>query len=451
MRRLVAGAALGALLGIFAGRSGLLPPLRSPGAEQLPMPYQSPLVPGGISLRLAMVHDVLHERYPRHGAAWYEERNRSVLAALAAETEGSETWLALLDDLGAGLDRLGRPAEAVEVLRRKLARQESAGSSADARYATYANLGTFLVHDALAGVRSGDAVAAARLAEGLDSLRRAIEIEPGAHFGREVWQIVAVEFLLAASRDRTVLTRFDLVGNLLEAAPAWRGDESRRNWRAATPEFELLAARGQPPAPGRNGRFIHHVGAEGDWQTRVPSRHRAPVPFDEPMLGILGMWRLGGGPNPHFALALAGIAERIGQRRIAWAAYERAIEMKDAFWPEAAVAEALADHCRRRQEVLEASLGEDCRARHVAEFAHGREYQRAYETYEAERIAAGASVDDPTFHDEFESTHGRIASPPGDADWIEVERRPSELARIVPAAFVCAGLLALAATFSGRR
>ena len=36
----------------------------------------------------------------------------------------------------------------------------------------------------------------------------------------------------------------------------------------------------------------------------VASSHFVPVAFDEPTLGIIGMWRLCGGAHPYFALAL---------------------------------------------------------------------------------------------------------------------------------------------------
>ena len=52
----------------------------------------------------------------------------------------------------------------------------------------------------------------------------------------------------------------------------------------------------------------------------MSSSHRKPVPFDEPALGIIGMWRQGGGANPHFALALGETMLRVGQRYIAWCA-----------------------------------------------------------------------------------------------------------------------------------
>ena len=42
----------------------------------LPFPHHYAKYPDGITLRFAMVHDVLHERYTRHGKAYYSERNR---------------------------------------------------------------------------------------------------------------------------------------------------------------------------------------------------------------------------------------------------------------------------------------------------------------------------------------------------------------------------------------
>src|SRR5262245_41322264 len=50
-----------------------------------PLPHHFPKYPGGVSLRFAMVHDVIHERFPWHGRAYYEERNRRVREALKAD------------------------------------------------------------------------------------------------------------------------------------------------------------------------------------------------------------------------------------------------------------------------------------------------------------------------------------------------------------------------------
>src|SRR4051812_23035114 len=70
-------------------------------------------------------------------------------------------------------------------------------------------------------------------------------------------------------------------------------------------------------------QFIAVVGAETRWRDDTHNYQLERVPFDEPVLGIVGMWRYGGGANPHFSLALAETMLRVGQRHIAWSAYER--------------------------------------------------------------------------------------------------------------------------------
>src|SRR5207249_7126148 len=131
-----------------------------------------PKYPDGISLRYAMVHDVLHERYPRHGKAYYTERNRQARAALRHEKgkvygdgKPSPLYFSLLDDLGAGLDALGEHEAAVRLLRDKLREQETLGIAGRDRYTTYANLGTFLIHANARRAAAGDAEARKQLAE----------------------------------------------------------------------------------------------------------------------------------------------------------------------------------------------------------------------------------------------------------------------------------------------
>src|SRR5262249_37386001 len=156
------------------------------------------------------------------------------------------------------------------------------------------------------------------------------------------------------------------------------------------------------------------------WASAVKTTHRGPVPFDEPTLGIIGMWRAGGGANPHFALALGEIMMRVGQRDIAWNAYERAVRLSGRFWPDPQLQKQFVAHCRRRQAVIEAQLPEDARERlrpaFEAELAHGQRYQDAYQRYEAEQIKAGADIESPTFYDAFHAKQGPIASPVGQED-----------------------------------
>ena len=112
--------------------------------------------------------------------------------------EALETRFALLDDLGAGLDHLGEHDEAVRVLRDKLHQQEAHGDSGRKLYTTYANLGTFLIHASFGPAQRGDAAAKRRLREGLGLIRKAIEVNPHAHFDREIWQAVAATWRLSA-------------------------------------------------------------------------------------------------------------------------------------------------------------------------------------------------------------------------------------------------------------
>jgi hypothetical protein len=425
-------AAVGGLVGGLSGSTDLVQSrLRpSPQPQEYPLPHHIPKYPGGISLRFAMVHDVLHERFPRHGRAYYVERNRRVRAALQkARThtfQPTDEYFKLQDDLGVGLDSLGEFAEAVGVMRDKLRQQQHAGQSGRRLYTTYANLGTFLIHASYPQARTGDKAANARLREGLSFIRQASDADPEANFGREAWQAAAVEFALVAIDRPGLLLEYDLCGNRLQQAidPAetrcvdsllWTHDDRHREAAAY-----LAGAQSVRLNPDHLRVSITKVGAEPGWRSAVHSSIQEPVPFDEPTLGMVGMWRLGGGANPQYALALGEIMLRVGQRYIAWCAYERAAQMKERFWPDHAIQEKFAEHCRARQAVIEDELAPEARARLRPAFAEelelGQKFREGYQRYEAEQIAAGASIEDPRFYDAFYAGHASIASPVGAED-----------------------------------
>jgi hypothetical protein len=88
-----------------------------------PAAYELPKIPGGTSFRMAMLHDVLLERYLRHGQAWYEERNKESHAAIDEERAkpGPTTrMLDAMDDLAVGLENLHESDEAAAVMEDKL-------------------------------------------------------------------------------------------------------------------------------------------------------------------------------------------------------------------------------------------------------------------------------------------------------------------------------------------
>jgi hypothetical protein len=373
----------------------------------LPLPHHFPKYPDGIRLRFAMVHDVLHERYARHGKDYYDERNRQVNVTLkgqGADFPPTEKNFALLDDLGVGLDSIGDHDGAVRVLRDKLKRQLAKNYSGRQLYTTYANLGTFLIHGSAQQAIQGNAASKQQLREGLAFIKKAIDVNPQAHFGREIWQAVIVEFTLAAIENPGLLLKYDMIGDSLsQAVDPGKCRSYQEMWsfwgRDADP-----AKDSRPAEVYRNQ--ITNVGGEADWEKDVHSSQPKPVPFDEPTLGIVGMWRLGGGANPHFALALGEIMTRVGQRYIAWCAYERATR--------------LVEHCRKRQQLIAEQLPplemSGMLARFEAELRYGMEYQKAYAAFEADQIRAGASIDDPHVYDAFHAQHEPIESPVGEAD-----------------------------------
>ena len=383
-----------------------------------------------------MVHDVIHERFPRHGRAYYEERNRQVRRGLAAfksphslDAATAAKYFALVDDLGAGLDYLGQSQEAAGLLREKLKAQQTAGLKGKDLYTTYANLGTFLSHAYSRAALRGDREARSRVAEGLDFVRESIEANPQAHFGREIWQVVLVEFLDSAIDQPNLLATYDFVGDRLDAPV---------DAASARPYYETYIILQVPLSAGWSGESIRseitRIGAEADWKEAVHSRHIEPVAFDEPVLGIIGIWRLGSGANPHFALGLGEIMLRVGQRYIAWCAFERAVTLEDRFWPDLVARQKFVSHCRARQRLIEEQIPSSDRSqlrrRFQGELEFGKAYQRAYQEFEADRITAKVPLDDPHFYDAFHERHGPIASPVGGADRVLVAPRPPYSERI---------------------
>jgi len=454
-------ALVGAAFGSVIGLTDLVPnvPHKQPPLEY-PLPHHIPKYAGGVSLRFAMVHDVLHERYPRHGTGYYEARNQLVRAQMKKPVDPNDprssmnVYFALNDDLGAGLDYLKQDDKAVEVLKDKLSKQETLGYTGRQLYTSYANLGTFLIHGNFAKAMRGDAAAKEGVREGLAFIHKSMEVNPEAHFGREIWQAVTAEFLLAALEKPGLLLQYDIVGNRLDRQVNPTQERSLKDaekyglFGANRDVTDLLNLKAPQDLRYRlRYQYIKHVGAEEGWNESVATSHRAPVPFDEPTLGIIGMWRLGGGANPHFALALGEIMMRVGQRYIAWCAYERAIMLAERFWPNPNIQARFVEHCLNRQAIIEdgfpPSEVKELRPRFTAELAYGQGYQKAYQDFEAKRIKQGATLDDSSFYDAFFAQHGQIASALGEADKFVV--KPTWQPRLnMPSVVLFAGVFAFA-------
>jgi hypothetical protein len=425
------------VMAIFGGCVGFCAGAPASIFEQhiYPLPHHFPHYPDGVSLRFAMAHDVIHERYPWHGPAYFEERNRLARKGIKEEEskgDGKPTprYWDLVDDLAVGLDRIGKHEEAVTMMRDKLQRQQALGMTGRDLYSSYANLGTLLILWQIDEGFGDKAKAKERVGESIDLIHKAVEVKPDAHFGREMWQSVLEEFLLASLDFPEVILEFDMIGDRLDQAVdpgklrAFRDDSNVGTWQHRSWEA-YYGVRNGDVTPTQAARFRDHitrVGAEQGWPGPIATEYMDPVPFDEPTLGIIGMWRYGGGANPHFALALGEIMLRVGQRYIAWTAYERSALIAAKI----GLPEKYVEHCRKRQTLIESQLPPaevaKLRPRFEKELAFGQRYQKEYQDYEARRIRDGASIDDPHFYDDFNKEHGDIASPVGEEDQYVVKR-----------------------------
>ncbi|MEP4078320.1 hypothetical protein [Haloferula sp.] len=131
------------------------------------------------------------DRYPPR---YYEMR----LERVTAELEKRQGDLNLHDDAAVACDRLGRHDEAIEWMERKKALLDAlpAADVKEHHYRYLANLGTFHAHRwiALPQTERDLNLADLRVAEKL--VAQAIHENPDAHFGREIYQLLAIRWML---------------------------------------------------------------------------------------------------------------------------------------------------------------------------------------------------------------------------------------------------------------
>jgi hypothetical protein len=140
------------------------------------------------------VVQVVTGRFERNPPLYYQLR----LKRAAALIEAGSTRLDAYDDAGVACDRLGRGGDAVRWMERKRSVMERAALSPairrEHRYRYLANIGTFWAHRWL---RSGaDRRHIADVRKARDFIRAAIRLNPNAHFGRERYQLRALEWIL---------------------------------------------------------------------------------------------------------------------------------------------------------------------------------------------------------------------------------------------------------------
>jgi len=121
--------------------------------------------------------EIITGKFVRHSRAYYEWRITDRKKKLEMRPDDP----ALLDDLAVAYAKLGRPEEGIALLEPTLATRPD-------RYETLSNLGTLLFF-------------AGRLEESKQYIRRALEINPNAHFGREKYQLLLTEYVQQSEGD----------------------------------------------------------------------------------------------------------------------------------------------------------------------------------------------------------------------------------------------------------
>lgn len=142
--------------------------------------------------RFPEAQELIAGHFVRHSTAYYEWR----ISDRTAKPVDQRTPIDF-DDIAVAYDKLGQHDMAIETIRDKMARWPD-----QRRYESEANLGTFQIH-------------AARFEEGLQHINRAIEINPDAHFGREIYQKLLVEYVIESRRrdDKLPLNDAESYGN----------------------------------------------------------------------------------------------------------------------------------------------------------------------------------------------------------------------------------------------
>jgi tetratricopeptide (TPR) repeat protein len=135
---------------------------------------------------------VLRGEHGHHGAGFYPAKLAYTRPLVDAGTAPKERY----DDLAVALARTGAHDDALAVLAAKDQRFPG-------EYTTHANRGTFLA-------MKGDVAGA------LVELRRALTINPDAHFGREEFQVKLLEYKLRVAKDPTLRERETFLGHDLK-------------------------------------------------------------------------------------------------------------------------------------------------------------------------------------------------------------------------------------------
>lgn len=277
--------------------------------------------------RFPEVNELIAGYFVRHSSAYYRWRVDRITALPINEHNPGD-----YDDLAVAYDKLGDQDQAIDTIQAKIERWPN-----KATYESQANLGTFYIH-------AGD------YDQGLVHIKRAIEINPEAHFGREIYQRLLVEYVQSK-------------GSLTSGLPLDEGD-----------------SYGQ----GGFARFILE-------QRQDPNRE-AEAEIKDAVTGVLGMMRFGHHDSPILLEALGDLlsgGDTNGHQMLAARAYLKAsYEVEDP-----AAADAYRKKAEQTLHSQQNTSLEKIESQLKKEIADGAAYYKEIAATESAWIESGKDLD----------------------------------------------------------
>jgi tetratricopeptide (TPR) repeat protein len=299
------------------------------------------------------IAEVLAGQWERHSRFFYENRVVKMKSLLATRPDDQDA----IDNLAVAYFKLGKSDAAIATMLDKEKRFPD-------RYTTSSNLGTFYM-------LNGD------LDGAIACLKKALVINPNAHFGREEYQLTLAEHLKKAEVDPTVL------------------DESFI--------YDIFYPTGITTQPTTDSSDIEQM-MEGDFVIDRASGNPgklADMGFKPNIIqGVVGMLRFGTDQSPDLFYALGDLLAFHGDKNLAVRAYQRALDLK--YSRLYAVKKAI-----EQVKELEVPRGGLDPAVIAAERADAAAWVADYQQFEDDLVQSGKNTDDEALYAPFYATHGR--------------------------------------------
>lgn len=190
--------------------------------------------------------------------------------------------LNLYDDLAVSWSKIGDDKKAIEIILQKEKLEPGL-------YETYANLGTFYLHNR-------------QLKKGIEYIDKAIEINPNAHFGREIYQKYLAEYVLGRLKNGKLQLPLDTVIERYPGIGGWSG--------GANNFYSFLLDKKNKKA---NNQKINHLTKEE---------------IEKAIIGVMGMMKFGNYDSPVLLEILGDLllntGKKEGARQLAVRAYLKA-------------------------------------------------------------------------------------------------------------------------------